>query len=187
MHRKFKSLMALGMVVSTTPGVASAPTVMKQPDRGKPLAGLATCHAIVDVGQRAACYDREYAALQVAVDKGDLMMVDREGVRQTRQSLFGFSLPNLAIFGGANTDKGRARPDSDELEQLNATVHSARPDQDGRWVIILDNGATWHQMDDNPLGRSPRLGDTVLIRRAALGSFIMRIGSMPSFKAQREG
>jgi hypothetical protein len=189
-HRTFKGLVVLVLAVSATSGMAGAPPAT-EPEHAKPLAGLAACHAIADVGQRAACYDREYAALQAAVDKGDVMMVDREGVRQTRQSLFGFSLPGLAIFGGGNADKdkgkGKSRPDSDELEQLNATVRSARTDQDGRWLIVLDNGATWRQMDDSPLGRSPRAGDPVLIRRAALGSFIMRIGSMPGFKAHREG
>jgi len=189
MRRGLKGLIALALVVPAASGKAGSP-IADQSGRGKPLAGLDACHAMADVAQRASCYDLEYARLQAAVDKGDVVITDREGIRQARQSLFGFSLPGLAIFGNGTTtaDKGKkAHVDSGELQELNATIRSAYTDQDGRWVVTLDNGATWHQMDDSPLGRRPRAGDTVLIRRGVLGSFMMRIGSMPGFKARREG
>ena len=190
MRRGLRGLIALALIVPAASGKAGSP-IADQSGRGKPLAGLDACHAMADVAQRASCYDLEYARLQAAVDKGDVVITDREGIRQARQSLFGFSLPGLAIFGngngGSDKTKSKATPDSGELQEINATIRSASTDQDGRWLVTLDNGATWRQMDDSPLGRRPRAGDAVVIRRGVLGSFMMRIGSMPGFKARREG
>ena len=172
------------MAVLLLPFSSAADQPSASTDRERPLTGLATCHAIADSGQRAACYDHEYDALRTAVERGELVMIDREGIRKTRQSLFGLSLPNIAIFGSAD-GKGKDA-DSGELQEISATIQSARQDGEGHWMLTLDNGSTWHQMSDEPLGRRPRAGDPVVIKRGALGSFIMRIGKTPGFKARRE-
>ena len=181
MRRSTAGFVIAGLLLSTS---GSAGTLLE--GKSKSLSGLAACHAIGDGVQRANCYDREYATLRTAVDNGDLVIVDREGVRQTRQSLFGFSLPALAIFGDSGNDKKKAA-ERGELQEISTTLRSARPDQEGRWLMVLDNGSSWRQMSDDVLGHSPRPGDPVVIHRAALGSFIMRVGKQPGFKVRREG
>src|SRR5688500_16536432 len=61
---------------------------------------IAACKQQVDDAARLACYDKTAAALTDATASGAVMVVEREDVRKTRRSLFGFSLPKLPFFSG---------------------------------------------------------------------------------------
>jgi hypothetical protein len=65
-------------------------------------------------------------------------------------------------------------------------VVSARPGRDGKWVLTLDNGAVWRQTDTESLLREPRPGSRVVIKAAALGSYLMSVDGQRSFRARRE-
>lgn len=152
---------------------------------GRAVEGKATlfeavtrCRAIVDPTERVGCYDRSIEALQAAEQKHDVAIVDRAQVRETKKTLFGLSLPSLPVFGHAD--------DGQEIAQIDGTVASAAIDRGG-WVVHLADGSVWRQIDDNELGRRPRAGDKVVVKRAALGSFRMTIAGSPGIKVRREG
>lgn len=148
----------------------------------KELDTVLGCRTIPSGAERLACYDRGVDSLQAATAKHDIIVVDRETVRRTRRSLFGYNLPADPLLGGVSSN-GQA---GQEEREINATVRSARVGPDGLWIVILDDGAVWHQTDGT-LALSPKPGNNVLIRRASLGSYFMRINNQPGVKARREG
>src|SRR5690349_9886190 len=62
------------------------------------------CRAIIDAAQRLACFDRTVGEMAKAGEEKDLVVLDREAVRETRRGLFGFSLPKIKLFGGGRDE-----------------------------------------------------------------------------------
>ncbi|HEX4801339.1 MAG TPA: hypothetical protein VFU91_09210 [Sphingomicrobium sp.] len=138
--------------------------------------GLLQCRAITDATQRLACYDRQSNAIATAIEKKDLVVIDKERATAAKRSLFGFSVPSFAgLLGGG------------DLNQIEGTVAAARQNADGGWTIQLVDGSVWDQTDDTPVALEPRRGDKITVRRGALGSYFVKIGSQPGFKAKRIG
>jgi hypothetical protein len=70
-----------------------------------------------------------------------------------------------------------AGPDS-----VKATVSQITEDRLSHVSLVLDNGQTWGFTDPDPRVRP---GDTVTIKRAALGSFLMMTPSRHSYRVER--
>jgi hypothetical protein len=71
------------------------------------------------------------------------------------------------------------------VKTVEGVVASASQDGDGRWIVRLEDGATWGQTDNNPLALRPRPGHKVRITRASMGSYMMRINNQPGVRAKR--
>lgn len=143
------------------------------------LQQLYDCRAIADPAERLACYDARVTALQTAETARDIRVVDREQVRETRRGLFGISLGGIGnIFGGGDDD-------DDGVDQIGATLSAIQRDGSGHWVYTLDNGQVWVQTDGSAPGRSPRVGQAVVVRRASLGSFMISIEGRPGVRVRR--
>jgi hypothetical protein len=153
-------------------GVPSAPT------RAPAMQAVLDCRPITDPGQRLACYDKAVAAVSQAENSGDLVTIDREQRRTVRRQAFGLILPSLAMF-----DRGE-KPE--EADHIAVTLARATLGPTGKWTFTLDDGAVWRQIDDGDLEPPPRPGDKAVIRRAALGSFMIKIGGKPSVRVHRD-
>jgi len=141
---------------------------------------LVECRAITEATARLSCFDTAAAGLQSSVEQRDVLVVDREQVRSARRSLFGLTLPRLGIFGGGDD----ATREEEEFSQIDTTVQSASM-RDYAWSLVLADGARWQQIDSRPLAVAPRSGTPIVIRRAALGSFIARVGGQPGIRVRR--
>jgi hypothetical protein len=164
---------ASGIVAAITPIAINAAEPRKDV-RSKALSDVVRCRQVQDTAARLACFDASVALLDSAEQRRDVVVVDSQQVRQARRSLFGIGVPSLSIFSG-----------SPEIDAIDTTVTDAQVDGAGRWTVRMADGARWAQTDDNVLGRSPRAGDKVHIKRAALGSFQMTISGQPGVKARR--
>lgn len=149
------------------------------PVRAALFENVVRCQSVADAAARLRCYDEAVRTLDTAQKKRDIVVVDRAQVRETRRTLFGLSLPRLAIFAG---DKDR----TDEISALDGVLSGAEVGADGAWTVHLTDGATWRQIDDNVIARRPRAGDKVVIRRAALGSFKMSVTGQPGVRVRRQ-
>ena len=137
---------------------------------------LMACRALTDTAQRLQCYDREAAAIDQAIAKKDLVMIDRARATAAKRSLFGFSVPDFAgLFGG----------DDDQVREIASTVASFAHNGDGGWVIRLADGSTWSQTDDAMLGLPPERGQKVVVHRGTFGNFFLRLNGQPGFKVKR--
>ncbi len=167
-------------LVLATLGVALAPAAGAQPkgeSRAAIVQKLMDCRKVSDDAGRLACFDQATAALDQAEAKGDVVIVDREQARQVRRQAFGFALPSISMF-----EKGEAKED---LENVAGAVDSARQNNAGKWVIKLQDGAVWTQVDSNELHKTPKSGMPVKIRQASMGSFLMSIDGGGAFRVRR--
>lgn len=140
---------------------------------------LIKCRAITDDAARLRCFDEATAALQQAAERRDIVIVDREQVRQTRLSLFGIEGLRLPFLGHGD-EKG------EEVSQLDGVIASASQVGYGRWQVRLEDGSIWMQVDDNVIAVWPKAGQKVVVRRAALGSYMMRVNGQPGVRVKRQ-
>ena len=139
---------------------------------------LLACRSVTEPAQRLACYDRAAQGFADAMVKKEVVVIDKARANEARRSLFGFSIPNFgALLGGGG----------DEINQIQSTVEGAVENGDGSWTVRLADGSTWTQTDDTPVALPPRQGDKVLVKRGTLGSYFLKLGSQPGFKAKRVG
>lgn len=174
----------IGMAVAAASIATGGDAATRSPaPEAKALDPVLACRAITDGPARLACYDSSVGALQAATAKHDVVVIDQRDVERARRSLFGFSLPAFDFLGGGKAADNRNVVPEDS--QITATIRAARLDGDGNWSFTLDDGAVWHQTS-GVMAISPRPGETVEIRRGTLGSYFMRVGRQPGFRAKRE-
>ena len=164
---KLAALAALSGMAST----AAAQDVAKAPP--KAFADAVACRDMVDDGARLSCYDAAIGALAEAQANEEIVVITGEEVRDTRRGLFGLKLPKL--FAG---DDGK-----EEFTQIEATIAEVRQGRSG-YTFVLEDGAVWTKTDDKFL-RKPQAGQTILIKKAAMGSFWGRVEDGATFRIKR--
>jgi hypothetical protein len=161
-------------VAAVLPSPASAQAI----EAPSALTELSKCRSLKEDGARLRCYDAAAGELASATSSGSLIVVDKEDLRRTRRSLFGLDLSKLPFFSGD-------RSAEDEVEQINAKVKRVQVTRDQKWVVELDSGGTWQTTEVDTRQSSPKAGDSVRIRRASLGGFLLSIEGRRSVRALR--
>ncbi len=137
---------------------------------------LYACRDIGDAAARLSCFDREVGELAAADASREISFADKATVKKTRRELFGFVLPNLDGLIG----------DSEELASVETTISSAALGRNGKYRFELGDGSVWNQIDDLSLFRDPRPGQKIVIRSAALGSFLGKMEGERAIRMRRE-
>ena len=137
---------------------------------------LVNCRSIVDPQERLVCYDAKVTAIDQAEKNDELVLADKETMKEARRGLFGFSLPKLKLFGN-DDEEGES-----ELISKIASVYQGSP---GKWTVVLDTGARWAQIDTQMLGRNPKPGMEIKIRPASMGSYFANIAGQRALRMKR--
>jgi hypothetical protein len=169
-------LSGLALAVTANASYAASP---KPPGRAELVKELSACRAITDSTQRLACFDRTAAALDEAQSKGEVVVVDRKQVQEVKREAFGFNLSTLSVFNKS----GGKEPEDDSMT---AVAKSAFQNATGKWVVTLDSGAVWRQIDDDSLSREPHSGSQIHIRKAMMGSYMMNVDNQPGIRVHRD-
>ncbi len=170
---------ALLMAVAPAVAQSPAPSAPVAEAEGNYLEGLKSCQAIADDTERLACYDRSVGRVVSASEEGEVRLVDSEDVRKTRRRLFGFSMPDIGLFG--NDDDEDDKP----LELLQSTITSVRYNRREVVFTIAEGDAVWRIASAPPrLGRI-KVGDSVEFKRASLGSYFIRVNGQMGVKGRR--
>ncbi|HET9640493.1 MAG TPA: hypothetical protein VFP12_14940 [Allosphingosinicella sp.] len=159
---------------------ASAPARPKAQDaRSNALIqALSACRGVADEKARLDCYDQASARLAEAVDKKELVVMDRQEIQETRRSLFGFSVPDIPLF------RGEAGKDSGKLETI---IAGAGRLEGGKWAIRLEDGAIWHTTETRLNLSDPKPGQKIVIQRGTLGNYFLRIDGQRGIRGRRVG
>ncbi len=139
------------------------------------LAELSACREISDPTARLACYDRAAGAIVAANDAGEVKLVSTEDVEQTKRGLFGFSLPKIGLF--ANEDG--------ELDLLESEITAVRSLGRDSFEFRIAEGSLWRVTNAPSRLRMPKPGDQVALKKAALGSYFVRINGKRGVKGRR--
>lgn len=168
-------LAAIAMICCSSEGLA------QEMSSGGVMASLAHCRTIQADSARLACFDAAAIAIDSAVKAKDVTIVDRQDIRKARRSLFGFSVPHIPLFGGGDRDGG---PKTDDFTELNTTIVSARPMDNGRLELRLaESDAVW--MTTDPVPFPPKAGAKVRIRQGAMGNYFIAISGQRSVRGIR--
>jgi hypothetical protein len=152
----------------------------KLPPTNALVDAVVRCRAEAGEDARLHCYDIAAAALSEATARGSIVVVDKEDVRKTRRSLFGFALPKLPFFGG--DDSGDDQPD-----EIEARIKSVRGLGYGKWVIELDTGAKWQTTETSGPTRDPKPGQTMKIKKGAMGGYFLTVEGGRGVRGMRVG
>ena len=109
------------------------------------------CASIRDDADRLACYDRAFGS-----------PARPEAAPETK---FGYTEQE------AKRQAGEPR-EPDGPRSISATVTSLDRSRDGKFVVTLDNAQVWSQSEYNSQA-DVAIGDTVTVRRGALGSYLL--------------
>ena len=159
--------------------LVAQPALAKDKKQSAPPAvyqAVVDCRGIADAAQRLACFDRTVGEMAKAGEDKNLVVLDREAMRETRKGLFGFNLPKLKLFGGGNDD-------DQEVTEIDSTISGIRTDDDGMPLFTIADGAKWKQTE----GRNvyPKVGDPIRIRKATLGSYMANVNKRAAVRVMR--
>ena len=138
---------------------------------------ISDCRKVADKDARLDCYDKAADAFEQAQVKGQVVVVDREQVREVKQQAFGFNLPSLNLFARG--------PKEEAVDKISVKLASAHQDAQRKWVMVTEDGAAWRQTDDSEMCNPPRAGATVAIRRGSLGSFFCKVDDQSAIRCAR--
>jgi len=167
---KIPSIAAYLLLLSAPSGTAWAQNSATPFDR------LTECQAISNAEERLACYDDRMTVVRAATAAGDVIIAERAAVDAAKRAMFGFTTPSLpSVFGG------------DDIESLETTLERATLTPNGAWIFYLADGSIWRQIDNTRVP-SPhtRHGEEVRVRKAALGSYFLNLGSSRAVRVRRE-
>jgi hypothetical protein len=151
------ALAGLMLVLVAAPALAQ--------DEPQPLAEVYACAAMSESAARLACYDAAVGRLRQAQSSGEVVAFDRAAAETIEREGFGLSLPSLPRLFAHDETRAALSEQSFEIARV---VRRG----DGRSAFVMSNGQTWTQVDTAP-ARRIRAGGRVVVRRAALGSFLM--------------
>lgn len=175
--RRVRAL-TLGIAVATFAAAVSTSAVGQDAEKIEYLQVLKTCQEEAAEAARLACFDSAVSRMIEANEQGDLQVVDRADVRETRRKFFGLAIPDLGIF------KKRDENDKEELEVLQSTITTVNRTREG-WVLETAEGALW-QLDETPRRLlDPKPGQPVEFRKAALSSYFIRVNNQLGVKGRR--
>jgi hypothetical protein len=175
MHRKL--LLSLVVVSSICIGAAISAKDEKDAALSRPKAfdDVVACKLIENAEARLACYDEKVSALDAAQKNDEIILTDKAAVNEAQRGLFGFEIPKLKIFGSGG----------DDVEEIDAVVKSVSASRAGILTITLEDGARWQQVDTKILNREPRTGSKVNIRKASMGSYLVKFDGGPAIRMKR--
>jgi hypothetical protein len=154
-----------------------------------PLSGLYTCMEIASVEARAACFDRAAAELKAAEAAGTLTVLTPKAIEEAQVSAFGARESRVSAETSAEREAAAAaiapQPQKDP-DRVTLAVREIQPATGGNLRFIMENGQVWRQTDGvriSGVGKGPW---TAEIRRAALGSFLLKLNGKTAVRVKRE-
>lgn len=165
-----------------------APTLAEE---ASPLTDIYACAEISDGTARLICYDNAVASARSAEDAGEFTTITRSEAEAVQRDAFGFqmpSLPKLAIpkLGGSSRDDGLKTDSDGQITEVELTISSISQDAFGKVILTFENGQVWIQTDSERIRISKKRPPvSAVIKRASLGSFLIRLSTGERFRGQR--
>lgn len=149
---------AMGLLLFVTSGASLASDTLVE--------SLQSCRNVSDIAKRAACYDK---LVDAATAQANANAVPRDPVRD---------------FGSRDVPVPKAVR-AEEPDAITTTVKTVSTNSKGGWVIVTETDAIWSQSDSEMPPRSPRVGQTIELKRAAMGSYMAKVDGGRAFRVKR--
>lgn len=181
MHNYTTPLVCAGaLALIATPQVANGQDAAETGDGDGVMSDLYACRQIEDPQARLTCYDGTVAKLEQAVADEEVIITDREEVREAKRGLFGLKLPRIGLFTSREGQEA-----ADEVREIEGTLASFGYSGYKKAYFTLSDGAQWVQTDSTQILGNPKAGDKVTIEQAAFGSYKASIEGRRWFRVRR--
>lgn len=167
----------VAVVVLASAAAAQTRSALGVEGRPELIDRLFACRSVSDEESRLKCYDEQVAALERAEGANEIVLADRAQLKEAKRGLFGFTLPRIKLFSNDNEEEA--------VESIEAKIASVSRNAAGKLMVTLDSGARWMQTDSTQILGDVRQGDPIKIERAALGSYMGKIGQKRAFRIKR--
>ncbi|MEM7768456.1 MAG: hypothetical protein AAF253_13375 [Pseudomonadota bacterium] len=166
-------------LASLTIAAAFAAPVMAQ----SATDALYDCAGIANATERLACYDRAVASLRAAETSGDVVTFTTEELEAANADSFGRS-PREA--DGVDQKLAAAAVPDEAPNEVTAGITDIDETRGGKLIVTLDNGQIWLQTDSSAVNVSRKKPPAeAVVKKAALGSFRVKLGRSRAFRARR--
>ena len=155
---------------------ASAPLPVLAQSAADQLGTVQACRTIADVAARVACYDRTSAPGAVPAQAARAQPAAPPAPPPTPEEQFGRSPERARPAPPPPQQVQAARPQ--DLDRISAKIVSLRSDALGRLSFVLDNGQVWRMTESEGVFDFPNRGDTVTVRRGAVGGYRLDWGAI---------
>ena len=168
----------LALSLSAVPALAQA----------APLDKIYACSAVTDGVERLACFDAAVVGLKQAEATGGVAVVDRAQIERAEKEAFGIASPSLSAIAESARASSRPIPGGVQAKALDIVtfpVKSVAKGPDGLYRFTMQNGQVWRQMDGIKLpaiGKGPWQAE---IRKAAIGSFMLKLDDRTAVRVKR--
>lgn len=142
-----------------------------------PLAAVRACAKEKDDTQRLACFDAVVAKAPSMANSATVAPAVAMTPVLTKEEKFG-------LRGELKQEKAKQAPELTELQELQATVTKVASKPHGELILTLDNGQVWYEIQTES-GIRVKVGDKVIIRPGALGSYSLVAPNRRSSKVTR--
>ncbi|NJR78701.1 hypothetical protein [Sphingomonas corticis] len=157
-------------------GVAPAAAQDREAAGERVIDAVATCRAEPDGARRLACYDRAADNLIVARQRNELTVLSPAEVKEGQRAVFGLPVSEQRLYGAK---AAKIAP----IETLDSTV--TRLSRAGRdtFTVVLDDGSVWRTTERARY--EPEVGNSVHIKRGAMGSYLGSFNRARSVRIER--
>lgn len=166
-------------IMTTLAALTTTSAAAQERSVSDPLSELRACRTIGSDAARLACFDRAVGALETAAASGEVVVVDRAEIQDTRQRLFGLDVPNARLLERFGGDQG-------PVDALETTLTRGYQASRGEWVFELADGSVWRQVDSERFAGRARPGAEARVRRAAMGSYFINVDGARALRARRD-
>ncbi|MGA8707177.1 MAG: hypothetical protein WB646_09335 [Steroidobacteraceae bacterium] len=144
------------------------------PEAGEAV-GIERCRALEDSGERLLCYDSLFP--RVSASSAGSTLQPRPPDRSTDEgsdapAASGQAPEDAVRTFGLSGARERAAAGVSVIDRVSATVTELRHEPGGRFVVYLDNGQVWRQIETDTWA-TPRKGERVTIRRGVFSSYML--------------
>lgn len=139
------------------------------------------CATITKDAERLQCFDRVTRSMR---ELPEIRGTASTGPARSRSPAN--AAQQRADFGldAARQREQRARAPK-KLDRVQVRAAAAREFVPNTWAILLEDGAIWEMTEGVPGFRPPVRGETIRIRRGALGGFLLDAGHQAGVRVKR--
>jgi len=170
------NMRVLLIATSLLGGLAIVPMpAYAQAQGGAQARALQACGAIAKKSARLDCYDRLAQGIANLSAESSPAAVGAPASERAP----------APTFGEEQIKTKRAPAAHAQQERITAEVASTNDQGIGHWIIALKDGAVWQMTEASPNFLPPRRGETIQIRKGALGGYLMDVRHQRAVSVRR--
>jgi len=139
-----------------------------------PLSNVKKCVKVQIDSSRLACFDAAVGELSGAVDTGEVLIIDKEIIEQSKKENFGLVNQDKSDIDTV-FEKKNVSAKTENSNLIVNPIMKVEKNARKRAIFYLENGQVWEQTQSGYVYVNKKKQNIAHIKKAALGGFKLRI------------